>query len=293
MANFNWDDVKIAHQAAKLGSLSKAAEWLGVNYSTVLRRIEQLEKSLECKLFIRHQRGYQLTDAGRQLLTYLPDIEMRFAQLHTNLAALNSEIKGTLKITTLPEYSSFLHPILLKCQQLHPDLRLRVDVSNDIVPLETGSAHMSIRACEAGDMQADLIATKICSLNYSYYAAKSYVERRGLPQSSADFKHHSWVMPSGRKQNISFVKAINQQLDIQHISYQSNHFFDIQSAVEHGIGIGPIDDDKVLANSSLCKVSSIKCKNNNHLWCVYHKDLRDDVKIQAVTHLIKAQTSSL
>lgn len=114
MSHFSWDDIKIAHQAAKLGSLSKAAEFYGINYSTVLRRIEQLEKALECKLFLRHQRGYQLTDAGRQLLAFMPDIETRFHHFQSSLTQHKSEINGTLKITTLPEYSSFFTCYFIK-----------------------------------------------------------------------------------------------------------------------------------------------------------------------------------
>ncbi|ATC96784.1 LysR family transcriptional regulator [Pseudoalteromonas tunicata] len=293
MSHFSWDDIKIAHQAAKLGSLSKAAEFYGINYSTVLRRIEQLEKALECKLFLRHQRGYQLTDAGRQLLAFMPDIETRFHHFQSSLTQHKSEINGTLKITTLPEYSSFLHAILLKCQQLYPKLRLLVDVSNDIVKLESGGAHISIRAGKGTDIQADLIANAICPLTYSYYAAESYITRRGLPESEAQFNEHTWVMPSGRKQSLSFVRDIYPLLATQSISYQSNHFFDIQSAIEHGIGIGPIDDAKVIKGSGLQRVNTIICKNENFLWFVYHKDLRDDVKVQAVAKLIKQDFNGL
>jgi DNA-binding transcriptional LysR family regulator len=139
-------------------------------------------------------------------------------------------------------------------------------------------------------MQADLIAYKIKKLEYSYYASSDYVANRGLPKSSFEYNEHRWVMPSGNKRKISFIKDMNQMIEQKNIAYQSNHFFDIQSAVEHGIGIGPIDDAKVTIKSGLQKVDSIVCNNENYLWFVYHKDLRDDLKIKVVAQLIKAQT---
>jgi DNA-binding transcriptional LysR family regulator len=283
---FSWDDMKVAYQAAKLGSLNKAADYFGLNYTTVLRRIKQLEQQLDCKLFIHHQRGYQLTDLGRQLLTDIPDIEQKFNALRTRLND-NQEIKGLLKITILPEYSSFIHPLLLQCQQRYAKLLLKVDVSDDIVPLESGQAHLSIRAGNLNSVQADLIALKITDLNYSFYAAKSYIKQKGVPSNVEDFAQHYWVMPSGRKQNLSFIKGIAHLLPLSAIRYQSNLFGDIQSAIDHGLGIGPVDDYKAKGNNNLVKIPAIKCINENSLWLVYHKDLKNDVKIKAMVSLLK------
>jgi DNA-binding transcriptional LysR family regulator len=72
MKKIHWDDYRIALQVAQSGSLSKAAKLLQCNHATVLRHVNRLEDALNIKLFIRHQRGYKLTDAGQILVNELP-----------------------------------------------------------------------------------------------------------------------------------------------------------------------------------------------------------------------------
>ncbi len=287
MGDFNWDDIRIAYQAAHLGSLRRAAEHFNLNYTTVLRRVKQLEQHLDCKLFIHHQRGYQLTDLGRQLLIAVPEIEQKFNYLRSQLTD-NQAIKGLLKITILPEYAPLIHPLLQRYLQRYEKVQIKVDVCDDIVPLESGEAHISIRAGDLTSVQADLIAMKIAELNYSYYASSQYVEQKGMPQASDEFNQHYWVMPSGRKQQLSFTKCVYPLLSLQAIRYQSNLFTDIQSAVEQGLGIGPVDDYKAKQADNLVKITSIECLNENALWLIYHKDLKNDAKIKAMITLLKA-----
>ena len=64
----NWDEIRTAYQVARLGTVSGAAEVLGVHHATVIRHIDALEKRLGAKLFQRHARGYTPTEAGRDLL---------------------------------------------------------------------------------------------------------------------------------------------------------------------------------------------------------------------------------
>ncbi|WP_105258488.1 MULTISPECIES: LysR family transcriptional regulator [unclassified Pseudoalteromonas] len=287
MKEFNWDDVKVAYRVAATGSLAKAAEFEGINYTTVLRKINRLEKDLGCKLFFRNQRGYQITEAGTRLLETFPEIESRFNQLPSQLFATSDQVKGTLKITTLPEYSSFLHPILVQAQEQYRELKILVDVSDDIVPLAEGRAHVSIRA-GAMPTQADLVALKVSDLNFSYYYSEHYFQLHNAPSCESEFSQHHWVMPGGRKRNLAFVKQVLEAIDENNICYQSNNLLDIQFAVENGLGIGPIDDSKARQCPHLRRLDCIEPHNDSSLWFVYHKDLREDNRIQALIRLGKA-----
>jgi len=64
----NWNEIRTAFQVARLGTVSGAAELLGVHHATVIRHIDALEKRLGVRLFQRHARGYTPTEAGRDLL---------------------------------------------------------------------------------------------------------------------------------------------------------------------------------------------------------------------------------
>ena len=77
----SWDEIRTAFQVARLGTVSGAAEALGVHHATVIRHIDALEAELGAKLFQRHARGYTPTEAGRELLDAAQDTDDRFAQL--------------------------------------------------------------------------------------------------------------------------------------------------------------------------------------------------------------------
>ena len=64
----NWDEIRTAYQVAQMGTVSGAAEVLGVHHATVIRHIDALEGRLGVKLFQRHARGYTATEAGEDLL---------------------------------------------------------------------------------------------------------------------------------------------------------------------------------------------------------------------------------
>jgi len=76
----NWDEIRTAFQVARLGTVSGAAEVLGVHHATVIRHIDALEKRLGAKLFQRHARGYTPTEAGRDLLLVAQTTEEQIGQ---------------------------------------------------------------------------------------------------------------------------------------------------------------------------------------------------------------------
>ena len=77
----NWDEVRTAYHVARLGTVSGAAEALGVHHATVIRHIDALEGRLGVKLFQRHARGYTATEAGEDLLRVARATDDQFAQL--------------------------------------------------------------------------------------------------------------------------------------------------------------------------------------------------------------------
>ena len=99
----SWDDLRIALAVARSGTVSGAAEALGVHHATVIRRIDGLEAQLGVKLFQRHPRGYALTEAGQAMLKVASDADERFAQLTAQIAGGGDRIEGELVVTSLPE----------------------------------------------------------------------------------------------------------------------------------------------------------------------------------------------
>src|ERR671913_1425425 len=95
-----WDDFKLVRLVAEAKGLGGAAERLGVNHSTVFRRLGQLEEALRVKLFERHRTGYALTSAGEEMAALAERMEDDVASFARKLAGHAVSPAGELRVTT-------------------------------------------------------------------------------------------------------------------------------------------------------------------------------------------------
>ena len=286
MQHVQWDDYRIAFQVAQAGSLTKAAKQMQCNHATVLRHINRLEQALNIKLFIRHQRGYRLTDAGHIMVSEMPGIFKEFNRLESLMDSVEQDISGNLRITTVVGSSALLNPALIQLRAAYPKLRIQLISTEEIIPLSSGTAHVSLRAGPE-PTDPDLIARKILSIDMACYAADSYVEAHGLPTNAEEFNQHEWVMPSADKQHIPYVKKILELINIERVVYQSNHFLDIETAVIAGMGIGLMSKIHASNYEGLHKLEldgpdNLADLETGVLWFVYHRDLKHNAKIKTL-----------
>lgn len=286
-----WDDYRIAWQVARSGTLSKAGRVLQMNHATVLRHINRLEDALGIKLFIRHQRGYQLTDAGELMVQTFPDIEKRFNQFEDLLTSAEKNISGNLRITTVPDYPPLLNPALKAFRREYPKLRIEMLATDEVLSMAKGEAHVAIRVGPKPN-EADLIVKRLTNLAIHYYASDEYVAERGLPESPKDFGKHLWALPSAGKRNIPFVKKVLAHITEEQIIYQSNNFPDIVGVVSEGMAIGPIADYKASANNNLRRIDFLTGSKDECLWFAYHKDLKNSARIQALFKFLSASLAA-
>ena len=132
----NWDEVRTAYQVARLGTVSGAADVLGVHHATVIRHIDALEKRLGVKLFQRHARGYTPTEAGADLLRVAQATHDQFQQLAGRIKGRGNDMSGDLVLTSLPGLAHLLTPALVAFQQEHPKLVLRYLTGERLFRLE-------------------------------------------------------------------------------------------------------------------------------------------------------------
>ena len=175
--SIRWDDLRIAYLVATYGSLSRAGEALGVNHSTVQRAVGRIEEALGARLFIRHQRGYQLTDSGRLLTERMRPIAAEVQRLCSTLSTVESAPSGTLRISTVTDFSPFFAPLLHDFRREYPQIRVQIVATDDILSLADGEVHASVRI-GAEPSESDLVARQLMDGNWSYefseYAAPGW-----------------------------------------------------------------------------------------------------------------------
>ncbi|MDF1763581.1 MAG: LysR family transcriptional regulator [Oleibacter sp.] len=297
-----WDDYKIALAVAESQSLSRAGKRLGINHSTVLRSVGRLEKALNVSLFIRHQRGYQLTDAGQMMLKRMRSIAGDMQRLTNTLATLDATPSGTLRISTVTDFSPFFAPLLHRFRVACPDVRVQILATDELVSLAHDDVHVAIRIGEQ-PQEPDLIARPLMAVSLECYASIEYVKQYGVLESVSDVNRHQWILPTGHKTQIPAIKNIIEQIDDANVVFQSNSFNDIESAIRAGMGIGPLS--RMVSQQSNVQLVDVFSLNLNYeqlqrvslpiaspvsqVWFVYHKDLKKSSRVHALLNFLMSQ----
>lgn len=170
-----WDDVRFFLQLARQGSLSGTARAMGVEHSTVARRIGQLEASLDVRLFDRLPRGWQLTQEGQNLLPQALAVEAGVQALQRT-AATQQAVSGQVRLSAPPQLlSEVLLPELAAFRQQFPEIDLVLLGERRNASLEQGEAELALRLGEP--QTPDLIARPVAAVGYGLYGTVAWQER--------------------------------------------------------------------------------------------------------------------
>ncbi|TPL43652.1 LysR family transcriptional regulator [Mesorhizobium sp. B2-4-6] len=142
----DWDDVRYFLAVARAGSVRAAAERLGVNHSTVLRRVAQLEGRLGAHMFEKLPSGYRLTAAGEEVLELADQMEVSSHQLETRVLGRDQSVRGLLRVTLAPPLAThLLMPDFSDFARLYPDIEMEILSSGELANLTNREADVAIR----------------------------------------------------------------------------------------------------------------------------------------------------
>jgi len=287
MAGETWDEIRTAYYVARMGTVSGAAEALGVHHATVIRHVDALERRLGARLFQRHARGYTPTEAGEELLRAAQATEERFAQLRARIDGRSAEISGDLIVTSVPGFAPMITPALARLMASHPGLVVHLITDVRILRLEYGEAHVAMRA-GARPEEPDYVVQPLQSLPVGLFAAEGYVARHGRPAGEADLAGHRFVGPDRTEARPHFFRWLEAKVPRESIIYRSNDFTALEEAVAAGIGLGFMDTYTAERRGGLVEVLPPRPEWSTTLWLVTHVDLHRTPKIQAALAAIKA-----
>lgn len=282
----NWDEIRTAFQVARLGTVSGAAEVLGVHHATVIRHIDALERRLGTRLFQRHARGYTPTEAGIDLFKVAQATDDQFTQLAGRIRGHGSEVAGELIVTTIPGLSSVLIPCLVRFQQKHPGLKVRLLTDARVYRLEYGEAHVAIRAGTQPN-EPDNVVQPFMEQRFGLYAARAYVEAHGLPAGPEGFAGHRFVGPDNPDTPAPFHRWLRTQAPDLVYAFRSNEQRAQETAVRAGAGIGFVAEIDARGDAGLVEVMAPLEAWHAPLWLVTHVDLHRSTKVQAFLSFLK------
>jgi DNA-binding transcriptional LysR family regulator len=281
----NWDEIRTAFQVARMGTVSGAAEVLGVHHATVIRHIDALEKRLGAKLFQRHARGYTATESGRDLLAVAQTTEEQFAHLSSRIKGQGETVSGELVVTSISGIADLLTPVMVSFQEKWPDVRVRFLTDMRVFRLDYGEAHVALRA-GSGPEEPDNVVQPLVRMKAGLYAARSYVDRFGKPASDAEFDGHRFVCTDSELTRAPFHRWLRAMVHPDQIAYAATEPAALEEAVRQGAGMGFMMSFRASVDPDLVEILPPRVDWESPLRIVTHVDLHRTRKVQAfLTHL--------
>ncbi|MDS9467501.1 LysR family transcriptional regulator [Paracoccus sp. MBLB3053] len=281
MEQDSWDDIRTALEVARSGTVSGAAQAMGVHHATVIRRIDALEARLGARLFQRHTRGYALTEAGRLLLEAGAAAEARFSQMAARIAGTGERIEGEVTVTSLPGLSEMVMPRLARLMLAHPGLRLGYVTDLRLFRLDAGEAHVAIRA-GARPTEPDYVVSEMCRLPGRLYASAEYLARHG---PVGDLAQHRFIMSGHETARAPHSRWMAEHLPAAQVVMVSNDSDARASAVHMGLGLGWLMPKQA---QGLVEIMSLP-EWESRLWLVTHVDLHRTPKVQATLKALRGE----
>jgi DNA-binding transcriptional LysR family regulator len=289
--NLDWNKVKAFLVTAEEGSLSKAANSLNMNQTTVGRQVASLEQELEVILFERVGKGIELTPAGLELLGDARKMDFAANQLSLKAAGKTTEIEGTVCITGSESTSIFILPeILEKLKVKYPKINIVIIADNKSNNLLRREADIAIRHYrpESGD----LIIKKIRDDKAYLYASSKYLKKIKPIKNISDLNKAQFIGFIENTDYISGMKSIGLDLTRENFSvYSQNHILHYE-LMKNGMGIGVLPEYIGSKEKDLVKVLKKLPAIPMQTWLVVHRELNTSIKVRKVFDFLANELKS-
>lgn len=281
-----WTQIYTAYCVARVGTISKAAATLGVHRATVNRHVDALEADLGTRLFLRHRRGYELTDTGREFLQVADHAHDSLESFFGRVRVRNADIEGEIIVTTLFPLTTAILPGILDFRRRHPRTRVSVKTGDELLRLEKAEAHVALRV-GAKPTHEDYVVQKFCTLDFAPYAHRSYLDHHGVPEAM-DFTGHVFVGNPEANSPAPFEAWLANHVDPEQVVLKSPHPKVIEEAVCTGACIGFLPASAAQDLADLQQVAPALKEWQVKSWLVTHVDVHRTDKVQSMLACLKA-----
>ncbi|WP_255553500.1 LysR family transcriptional regulator [Maritimibacter sp. DP1N21-5] len=192
MSQIDWTLIRAFLAVAEEGSLSAAARVLSASQPTLGRQVRDMEQALAVELFCRHAKGLSLTDIGHRIFPAAQAMRDAAGEIALIAAGEDDRASGTVRLTASVIVAHFvLPPILARLRDTEPGIEIDLVATDASENLLFREADIAVRMYRPE--QLDVVTRHVCDLPLGIFAATSYLDRRGRPETVEDMLNHDWV----------------------------------------------------------------------------------------------------
>jgi len=280
----DWDALQVFLTVARTGRISAAAKRLGVEHTTVSRRLSALEADLGVPLFYRTTTGYLLTAHGQNVLSNAEVMEHAALAVAARAREGSGAVGGRVRIAIPPEMAShWLAPQLKSFHAKHPQIELQILVGTRQRDLTRGEAELAVQS--PNPRQQGLIGVRIGRGRLALYASTDLVGKELWIDSLGGFPDMPLLAYTPAFHLLQAEKWFQPILAAANFALRTNSTHALLAAARAGVGIAVLPRLVARGEGKLIAVSDDVAAPE--VWLITHPEFRRDPKVRATADFLK------
>lgn len=277
MQHLNWDNLRYVLIVANRGSISAAARELGVDRSTVLRRIKRFQDDLQCRIFERGNNGYALTPEAEKMIDAARQVEATLFNMQQQIEGHELRLEGELRVTTTDSMVlTVLGEHLASFRDRYPHIVVELLTTNSILDLHRRDADVAIRPTP--NPTGGLYSRRLADVRFGIYF---HPDLAAVGPSTSPFEAPRWIGFADTLAAAPVGNWLAQHVDSDRVCIRCDSFVAIRAAAESGIGLALMprflgDPSKVLR-----RIDRPLDEITAGLWLLAHPDLVRAARVHA------------
>ena len=290
---FDWNGLRYLLAVARQGSTLAAARALGVDQSTVQRRLTELERRTGVVLVRREAGGYRLTDAGQALLPPAEAVQLAVTAFEQQVRLVRDSALGVVRVTCPGPIALRLSQSALieRFHAAHPGLRVEFVLSDRYLDLLKGDADIALRSGDTDD--GELIGRRIGDSLWAIYASKDYLSRHGRPRATTDLDAHPWIGFDDSMSDHRATTWLRTTVPAARVVARNSSVLGIVNSAKAGIGLAALPTALADAEPDLERVLG-PIPELTRIWRVLTtRELRNQARVATFFDFIVAEIEAL
>ncbi|BBU30090.1 transcriptional regulator [Burkholderia sp. THE68] len=288
MRGFDWDDIQAFLAISRSGRLTVAAQQMGVDHSTLSRRVAALETALGVRLFDRSSQGFVLTPEGERVLSDAEGMESLATRMRHRLEDASIGLTGSVRIGTPEGFGTyFLAPRIAQIAAVHPQLEIELIANPRMFSLSKREADLAVSMTRPA--QGRVYAHKLTDYALGVYASRDYLERHRKIASRRDLLRHPWV---GYVEDQMWSAELNYLPQISSSLVPAIRISNVISqaaAVSGGVGLGVLPCFIARTDANLVRLLPEEIALSRSYWLVTLAETRDVARVKWLADFIRKE----
>ena len=273
----NWDNLRYVLAVADAGSILSASRSIGVNRTTVLRRINAFETELGCRLFVRSGAGYVLTAEAEEILGAARVLKQTIVDMERRVDGRELRLQGDIRVTTTDALmTSTVAPLLAQFSRRHPHIKVELSVTNQRLSVMRRDVDIAIRPTPKPPEH--LVGRKLSDIRFAKYASREYLREKARSGRT----NHRWLSVDEPLHDTPAGKWLKDNVRETDVCYRADSFVALRMAAENSVGLTVLPRALGDMSDKLCRVGATLPGVVTGLWILTHADLLRSARIHAL-----------